>query len=179
MQIGAQSYTVRQYCQTEKDLGESLEKIAAIGYRNIQLSAIGPIPPERVKHLCDANGLRIVLTHNPETDFLEKTEDLIRRHQLYGCTYVGLGYLPDRYHVPGGPEKFAEDFMPAAEKLRAAGMKMMYHNHAFEFARMPDGWTRCPRSSWASRRTPTGFSTAAWTSAPGCCSTRKGFTASI
>ena len=47
MQIGAQSYTVRQYCQTEKDLGESLEKIAAIGYRNIQLSAIGPIPPER------------------------------------------------------------------------------------------------------------------------------------
>ncbi len=72
MQIGAQSYTVRQYCQTEKDLGESLEKIAAIGYRNIQLSVIGPIPPERVKHLCDANGLRIVLTHNPETDFLEK-----------------------------------------------------------------------------------------------------------
>ena len=139
MQIGAQSYTVRQYCQTEKDLGESLEKIAAIGYRNIQLSAIGPIPPERVKHLCDANGLRIVLTHNPETDFLEKTDDLIYRHQLYGCAYVGLGYLPDRYHVPGGPEKFAEDFMPAAEKLRTAGMKMMYHNHAFEFARMPDG----------------------------------------
>ena len=139
MQIGAQSYTVREYCRNEKDLGKTLEQIAAIGYRNIQLSAIGPIAPERVRQLCDMNGLRIVLTHNPETDFLDGMEELIRRHWLYGCSFVGLGSMPDRYRVPDGPERFAEDFRPAAEMLREAGMKMMYHNHAFEFARMPDG----------------------------------------
>ena len=49
MEIGAQSYTVRKYCQTAEDLAATLEKIAAIGYRNIQLSAIGPIEPEVVK----------------------------------------------------------------------------------------------------------------------------------
>jgi len=141
MLIGAQLYTLRAYCQNEKDLGRSLERVAAMGYQTVQLSAIGPVDPKRIKALCDANGLRIVLTHNPEGDFLNNPDALIERHQLYGCRYVGLGYLPDRYHAPDWLPHFAEDFGPAAEKLKAAGMKLMYHNHAFEFARMPDGLT--------------------------------------
>ena len=141
MQIGAQSYTVRAFCQNERDLGRTLERIAAIGYRCVQLSAIGPIPPKRVKALCDQNGLRIALTHNPEADFLYNTDALIERHLLYGCRYVGLGYLPDRYHAPDWLPYFAEDFGPAADRLRAAGLRMMYHHHAFEFARLPDGNT--------------------------------------
>lgn len=141
MKIGAQLYTVRAYCQNEKDLGRTLERVAAMGYETVQLSALGPIAPQRVKALCDANGLRIVLTHNPESDFLNNTDALIERHQLYGCKYAGLGMLPERYHSPDWLPHFAQDFGPAAERLRAAGMKLMYHNHAFEFARMPDGRT--------------------------------------
>ncbi len=141
MKIGAQLYTVRSLCQNEKDLGRTLARVAAMGYETVQLSAIGPIEPKRVKALCDDNGLRIVLTHNPEGDFLNNIDALIARHQLYGCKYVGLGYLPDRYHSPDWLKYFADDFGPAAEKLKAAGMKLMYHHHAFEFGRMPDGRT--------------------------------------
>ena len=141
MKIGAQLYTLRTYCQNETDLGRTLARVAAMGYEAVQLSALGPIDPRRVKALCDANGLRIVLTHNPESDFLNHADALIERHQLYGCRYAGLGYLPDRYHSPDWLPHFAEDFGPAAEKLKAAGLKLMYHNHAFEFARMPDGRT--------------------------------------
>ncbi len=141
MEFGAQSYTVREYCRNEKDFAETMEKIAGIGYRFVQLSAIGPIDPARVKSICDMNGLKIILTHNPEGDFLKEPDRLIERHQLYGCAYAGLGYLPDRYHTPDGPARFADDFGPAAEKLRDAGIRFMYHNHAFEFERMPDGRT--------------------------------------
>ena len=141
MQIGAQCYTVRTFCQNERDLGRALERIAAIGYRCVQLSAIGPIPPKRVKAICDQNGLHIVLTHNPEADFLTGIDALIERHLLYGCRYVGLGYLPERYHAPDWLPYFAEDFGPAAERLRAAGLKMMYHHHAFEFTVLDDGKT--------------------------------------
>ena len=141
MIIGAQMYTLRAYCQNERDLGRSLEKVARMGYSCVQLSAIGPVAPQRIKALCDGNGLKIVLTHNPEGDFLKDPDGLIERHRLYGCRYVGLGYLPDRYHLPEWLPYFAEDFGPAAEKLRGAGMKLMYHNHAFEFEHMPDGRT--------------------------------------
>ncbi len=145
MEIGAQSYTVRKYCQTAEDLAATLKKIAAIGYRNIQLSAIGPIEPEIVRELCDRNGLRIVLTHNPEKDFLENPEEMIRRNRLYGCKYIGIGSMPQRYRTAEGVEQFAKDFRPAAEQIRAAGLKMMYHNHSFEFERMPDGRTMMDR----------------------------------
>ena len=141
LEIGAQTYTVRKECRNEKDLGETLEKIAGMGYRNIQLSAIGPIEPKKVKALCDRNNLRIVLTHNPESDFLSDPDTLIERNKLYGCDYVGLGYLPVRYQNPEGLPRFADDFLPVAERLRQAGLKLMYHNHAFEFAHMPDGRT--------------------------------------
>lgn len=145
MEIGAQLYTVRMFGQNERDLGRTLEKIAAIGYRTVQLSALGPIPPQRIRSLCDANGLRIALTHNPEGDFLHHVDELIERHQLYGCRYVGLGSLPERYRTPDFLPYFAEDFGPAAERIRSAGMKFMYHNHAFEFERLPDGGTLMDR----------------------------------
>ena len=112
MEFGAQSYTVREYCRNEKDFAETMEKIAGIGYRFVQLSAIGPIEPARVKAICDRNGLEIVLTHNPESDFLSNIDGLIERHQLYGCRYAGLGYLPDRYHSPDRLPCFAGDFGP-------------------------------------------------------------------
>lgn len=38
MEIGAQLYTVREHTKTLEDFSRTLEKIAAIGYRNVQVS---------------------------------------------------------------------------------------------------------------------------------------------
>lgn len=141
MQIGAQLYTLRTYAQNEKDLGRTLERVAGIGYRTVQISGVGPVPPKRIKALCDDNGLRIVLTHIPEADFLERIDETIERHQMFGCRYVGTGGLPDRYRQHGWVRYYAEDFAEAARRLKEAGLLFMYHNHAFEFARQADGRT--------------------------------------
>ena len=141
MRIGAQLYTLRMYTQSEPDLGRTLEKAAKIGYRTVQLSAIGPIKPKRVKELCDANGIKIVLTHNAEKKFLENIEELIEEHQLYGCKYVGLGSMAERYRSADWFDQFALDYEGPASKLKDAGLLFMYHNHAFEFSRLPDGRT--------------------------------------
>ncbi len=141
MQIGAQLYTLRTFCQNEKDFGRTLARVRGMGYTCVQLSALGPMEPKRIKAICDDNGLKIVLTHNPEADFLHHTGELIEKHLLYGCKYIGLGSMPERYRNVDFLPYFAEDFAPAAEKIHNAGMRMMYHNHAFEFERMPDGKT--------------------------------------
>ncbi len=141
MNIGAQLYTLRMYTQTELDLGRTLERVAKIGYRTVQLSALGPIAPRRVKALCDANNLEIVLTHSAEKRFLEDVGGLIEEHQLYGCRYVGLGSMAERYRTAAWFDHFALDFEGPARKLKDAGLLFMYHNHAFEFSRLPDGRT--------------------------------------
>ena len=38
MEIGAQLYTVREFCGNLDDFSESLKKIAQIGYRYVQVS---------------------------------------------------------------------------------------------------------------------------------------------
>ena len=38
MQIGAQMYTVRESCQTLEGFAQTLERIAEIGYRTVQVS---------------------------------------------------------------------------------------------------------------------------------------------
>lgn len=141
LEIGAQLYNVRMYTQNERDLGRTLERIAKIGYRSVQLSAIGNIPARAVRALCDANGLKIVLTHNAEQQFLEGIDALIEDHQVYDCKYIGLGAMSEKYRTTDWIDHFAADFEGPAQKIRDAGMKFMYHNHAFEFMRLPDGMT--------------------------------------
>ena len=44
-EIALTLYTVRNFCQTQKDLLKTLKKIKKIGYNAIQLSSIGAIYP--------------------------------------------------------------------------------------------------------------------------------------
>ena len=117
MEIGAQLYTLKTYCQNEKDLARSLAKVAGMGYSCVQLSAIGPIAPERIKAICDDNGLKIVLTHTPEAEVHGRPEETIEKHRLFGCRYIGIGSLPERYRNPDFLPYFAEDFLLAGFQL--------------------------------------------------------------
>lgn len=53
MELGAQLFTLRDYTQTEQDLDFSLGEVAKMGYKTVQLSAVGPIPAEKLRELCD------------------------------------------------------------------------------------------------------------------------------
>ena len=49
LQIGAQYYTIRDFCQTLEDFRESCKKVAEIGYKTVQLSGIGDFKAEEIK----------------------------------------------------------------------------------------------------------------------------------
>ena len=45
MQIGAQFYTIREFCKTPEGLAESLKRVADIGYPTVQISGTCPYDP--------------------------------------------------------------------------------------------------------------------------------------
>ena len=141
MMIGAQSYTVRAYTQTERDFRIAMERIALIGYTSVQLSAIGSIDPKTVRSICDDNGLAIVLTHTNPERILADTDAVIREHDVLGCGYIGIGSMPERYRSADWIDRFACDFYEPAQRMREAGKLLMYHNHNFEWERLPGGKT--------------------------------------
>lgn len=133
MRIGAQLYTVREFMKTPYDMAQTLEKIAALGYRFVQLSGSGPYDPRWMREQLEANGLRCVLTHIPVERLVNEPQRVADEHEILGCERVGIGY----YDIAGeGLDAFVEKFQPVAQAFAQRGLYLMYHNHNQEFERL-------------------------------------------
>ena len=133
LKLGAQLYTVREYMKTEDDFKRTMEKIATIGYRYVQVSGIGEVPPQRIKESAEANGIKVILTHMPPERVLNETEKVIGEHDLLGCGAIGIGGLVGAERNEEGYKTFAANFASAIEKIKKSGKLFCYHNHRFEF----------------------------------------------
>ena len=132
MEIGAQFFTLRDYCKNLHDFAESLKKVADIGYKTVQISGVCPYEPEWLAEQLKKNGLRCVLTH---TNVAENPLQTAKNHDVFDCTYAGLGY----YGFDGTRENydaFISQFTPVAQVLKDNGKYFMYHNHAHEFQKL-------------------------------------------
>ena len=119
MKTGAQLYTVRLFTQTVPDFQETMRRVAEIGYRTVQLSAIGgAVTPQIARETADETGLEIVLTHSDLNRILTDTEQLIRDHETMGCKYIGIGSMPEKYRNPDWIKRFAADFKEPARMIK-------------------------------------------------------------
>ena len=149
MTIAAQLYTIRDFTQTRSDFVRSLKKLKEIGYRDVQLSAVGCMSGESPE--VDAAGCRAILddleltaplTHRPWDEIKNRTEDCIQFHKTIGAELMAVGSIPGEYRSEGldGYRRFVEDCEKPIQELQAAGLLFAYHNHAFEFERIGGIW---------------------------------------
>lgn len=145
MTIGAQLYTVREFCRTPGDLSESLKKIADIGYTTVQVSGTCEYEPGWLAEELKKTGLRCAITHYSPVKIKNDPAKVAADHKLFGCRYIGLGSLPEGPRSLGEVDRFAEEFIPAAKTLRENGAYLVYHNHHFEFTHDENGVTYLER----------------------------------
>ena len=142
MIIGAQLYTLRNHCKTPEDLAETIKRVADMGYTAVQLSGVCDYDPKWMKDLLDECGIIAPLTHFNYDRIMQGTEATIEFHRVFGAPYIGIGSIPN-FKKSGCDlaiyEKFIADAVPAAKKIKDAGMKLMYHNHNMEFMRLASG----------------------------------------
>ena len=135
--LAAQLYTIREFTQTAADFAASMKKIHTIGYRAVQVSAIGPIPDAEVKAIVDDLDLTICNTHIGYDLLWHQLDAVIERHHLWNCKHVAIGSMPQPYREEGegGFRRFAQEASRVGERLHEAGLTFSYHNHSFEFVR--------------------------------------------
>ncbi|MCL4544332.1 MAG: sugar phosphate isomerase/epimerase [Chloroflexi bacterium] len=138
--LAAQLYTVREHTKTAADFAVTIARVREMGYAAVQLSAIGPIPPEEVKRIVDSHEVAVCCTHIPWPRLTGDLENVIREHKLWGCRHVAVGSMPREYREQGaeGFAGFAHEAAAVGERLAGAGLTFSYHNHAFEFQRYGD-----------------------------------------
>jgi sugar phosphate isomerase/epimerase len=157
--LAVQLYTIRDFLKTETDLAQSLEKVRAMGYPAVQLSAVGAmngdspaVSAARAKQLLDDNGLKCIATHRSWDDLVNKTEQEIEFHQTLGCDYAAIGSIPGAFNKDSGYSgsegyaRWAREAQPLIARLKEAGIGFGYHNHAFEFERVVPGPNGSPQT---------------------------------
>lgn len=133
MQLGAQFYTIRDFCKDTDGLAESLKKVADIGYKTVQLSGICAYDAEWMQEELRKNGLTCVLTHTPLDKIKGETEKVISDNKTLGLDLVGIGGY---YGYKNGVTTIIDEFKDAVQKIKANGMRLTYHNHDHEFVKV-------------------------------------------
>ncbi len=137
MKVGAQMYTIREFCKTPEEIVSSLEKLAKIGFDCVQFSGCGPIDWKLLRETCDRVGIEVIITHTPYERIINDTDNLIKEHQVLGCNCIGLGSMPKEARSDKAElEKFLDAIAEPIKKINAAGLRFNYHNHAFEFNKL-------------------------------------------
>ena len=145
MKIGAQMFTLRDYCKTLPELGEALLRVADIGYTTVQISGTCAYTPEELKPLLDRAGLVCDLTHYSYDRIVGETAAVIDEHTRFGCDYIGIGSMPGLFAEGAVAETvtgaFIEKTLAPAEEIARAGKLLMYHNHGHEYTMTLGGKT--------------------------------------
>lgn len=139
--IGLQPYTVRN--DLKADFLGTLKKVAAMGYREIEVSGAGydnfyGYQPAELRKILEDTGLHAPSCHfgAPEND-AQWGRNIEAAHQM-GLEYMLCGTPPSGSKSLEGWKRTADFFNGLGKQCRAAGFQFGYHNHNFEF-RVYDG----------------------------------------
>lgn len=137
-QLAVQLYTLREYTKTPKEIDQTFKKVKSMGYDAVQCSALGPIDPKELAKLLKDNGLICCATHGGLDRMRDQTQAVIEEHHLWGCKYTAIGgFFPKAEDYSEALwTKFVADFNAVAAKFDGSGVKIGYHNHSHEFAKV-------------------------------------------
>ena len=132
-QLGAQIYSFRDFIKTKCGAEETFMRLADMGYAGIQISgSICPMPEEELLALLDKAGLAAMTSHEPSEKILTDTDAIISRLKKLNCPHAAYPFI---HFTPTGTAEVTElahQLNEAAEKFRAAGLILSYHNHSIE-----------------------------------------------
>jgi len=146
-EIGLQLYTLRD--ELPNDVKSTLEKVAKAGYKTVETYGFSikdqfwGLSPIELKKILDANNLKAPSGHYNLGSFLydgnlEEVKAAIEAAQILKNEYLTVPWVDEPFR--NDFHKIAARLNEAGEMCVAAGLKLAYHNHDFEFQKQ-DGIT--------------------------------------
>ena len=130
--VGLQLYTLRN--EMKADFVGTLEKVAAVGYKEVEFAGYFDRKPQEVRALLDRLGLTSPASHVPLASVQNDLASAIDAAKIIGHKFLVCPYLmPNERQTLADYQKLAPIFNRAGEACRKAGIQFAYHNHDFEF----------------------------------------------
>ncbi|MCL2360754.1 MAG: sugar phosphate isomerase/epimerase [Defluviitaleaceae bacterium] len=136
--VALQLYTVRDFA--EKDLAGTLAKISAMGYEAVELAGMYGLKAVELKQMLDTAGLKAISAHVPFSVLEADVAGTVADYKTLGCKVVAIPHM-SLEQLPGGVdfEKSKVVLEKAAKLCNEEGLVFGYHNHHFEFEKLPCG----------------------------------------
>lgn len=151
MQVGLQLYALRE--QMKEDLAGTLEKVAAAGYRQVEVANRFPgLSAKETRAMLNNFGLTVMGAHIGSVD-RESIEAELDFYSEVGVQYVVCGNDFFSYGVPSSVLNRCDDYNYAGKLARERCMTLCYHNHFQEFQRL----CRIPSMEWILENTDPGL----------------------
>jgi sugar phosphate isomerase/epimerase len=134
--LGIQLYTLRSVAS--KDLGGTLARLAAIGYKEVEFAGYFNHPAADVRAMLDQYGLAAPSAHIdlPQLEG-EPAAATYRDAKIVGLEWVTVPSLPrGRRDTVDDWKHVAQQFNSVAADARARGFRFAYHNHNTEFQKV-------------------------------------------
>ena len=133
--IGVQLYSVRD--AMAEDFEGTIKKVKEMGYDGVEFAGLFDNSPEKVKDICDKNGLVPISAHVSYDEIAADPEKVISDYAKIGCKYIAIPYAVEERR-PGGElfDETVEGIRNFAAIGKKYGITMLYHNHDFEFEKL-------------------------------------------
>lgn len=136
--IGIQLYTVRDLLENNFD--HTLQQVAAIGYKEVELAGLFDKSPKKVRETLDKLGLSAPSAHVPYDRLRSNLQGVAEEARVLGHRFVICPWIDAAARRDAAAyRRIAADFNRFGESLRRLGLQFGYHNHDFEFAKLPGG----------------------------------------
>ncbi len=136
--LGLQIYSVRNYMTDAEGVRKTFERLAKIGYSEVQTAGAFPCSVEEYAAAAHDNGFEIVGTHYGFPQDVNNIADYVKLHQTLGTTNAGVGGGGGEVKEKDKLYAFIDRANTLAENLKPYGMKFTYHHHAYEFSKLGD-----------------------------------------
>ena len=128
--LGVQLYTIRD--AVTKDLDGSLARVAAMGYREVELAGYRSHTVAEFRAALDRNGLTAPSTHIAMERVRDELPQVLDEAHVLGHEFVVCPNIPDEKEGLDGYRRAADVLNRAGELAGKSGIRIGYHNHESE-----------------------------------------------
>ncbi|MEL6672083.1 MAG: TIM barrel protein [Bacteroidota bacterium] len=144
--LGYQLFSVNE--DMNRDPVGTLTALHKMGYQDVEVYGFDPekityygLPAADVKAVLDERAMTASSGHYGFSDFLLKPEDELKRYvdaciagaKILQSPFITWPWLAPEYRNPEHFRVMAEKLNLIGEQVQAAGLRLAYHNHGYEF----------------------------------------------
>lgn len=132
IKVGIQLYSVSEYM--EKDMDKTLGEVKAMGYDYVEFAGYFDKSAKEIKALLDKHKLECISIHRGLNRFFDNEQFEMEYIKVLGAKYCVIPwYEVSKLAGSEGWSDTVEKFTKHGEAMKANGIKLLYHNHSFEF----------------------------------------------